>query len=377
MKFLFPQNGDCITPADGSLGKSGITLRVSVDAKEDSEVFINGKKAVRCGNSFTCEADIRGYRTVLFAEDKRYKDSERIAVYFLPDSFGKYRISSDDNILFLQDITDNTEKYKSIFENPYLALYKEAHDLYGAKAHINLFYEFVPEEAAFSDNSRRYFNLSMMTDKFKAEFQANSDWLKLAFHAKSEFPDKPYLHASGDTIRDDAVLIMKEIVRFAGKECISDSTTVHWGEANRDCVRALRNLGFTSLTGYFERNPDGSPLVAYYTDGELTDRIGSRDFFYDESEDMMFGRIDLVLNLNSYEWVMSTLKEVTLDPHRSPFVEIMIHEQYFYPDYSGYLPDFSHRLLDSCRLLHSLGYRGGHISEVIGEKHLNENLDIL
>ncbi|MBQ8310565.1 MAG: hypothetical protein IJX80_06105 [Clostridia bacterium] len=40
--------------------------------------------------------------------------------------------------------------------------------------------------------NRPYFNLSMRTDKFKEEFHANADWLKLSFHAKSEFPPKPY-----------------------------------------------------------------------------------------------------------------------------------------------------------------------------------------
>ena len=33
----------------------------------------------------------------------------------------------------------------------------------------------------------------MMTDRFKEEFKANSDWLKLAFHANSELPDKPFI----------------------------------------------------------------------------------------------------------------------------------------------------------------------------------------
>ena len=40
----------------------------------------------------------------------------------------RFRISSDDNILFLQDINKNKDTYSSIFENPYLAMYKMAHD---------------------------------------------------------------------------------------------------------------------------------------------------------------------------------------------------------------------------------------------------------
>ena len=42
------------------------------------------------------------------------------------------------------------------------------------------------------------FNLSQMTDAYKAEFEAASDWLKFAFHARQEFPDYPYINANYD-----------------------------------------------------------------------------------------------------------------------------------------------------------------------------------
>ena len=51
----------------------------------------------------------------------------------------------------------------------------------------------------------------------------------------------------------------------------------------------------------------------------------------------------------------------------------MIHEQYFYEDYVGYLPDFASRVLKSCELLFQKGYTGAHIDEVLRETPLQSS----
>ncbi len=372
IRFVCPIDGDCVHVRDGRAAcGGGVTLTAAVRGPVGAEVYIDGKEASFMDGLYRAEVTVRGYRHTLTAEDRTNGTSCKIAVYHMPQTLGRYRLSSDDNILFLQDITAHQDTYKSIFDNPYLALYKKAHDLYDAKVHINLFYEFNPAEANFSDKDREYFNLSMMTDRFREEFRANAHWLKLAFHANSEFPDKPYKYASAERVTEDCLKVCREICRFAGPECLNDTTTVHWGEASREGVRALRALGFRSLTGYFEKL-NGEPLVAYYTDDELCDHIGSRDFWMDTEEDMLFGRIDLVLNSGTLAYVQDTLRQVAADPHRGGFVSIMIHEQYFYPDYSHYLPDYEERVLSSCRYLHENGYRGAHICDVTKEPHLRQ-----
>ena len=156
-------------------------------------------------------------------------------------------------------------------------------------------------------------------------------------------------------------------MRFAGRESLSEVTTIHFGEANKECARALRKMGINTLTGYFEHTPKGAPLVSYYAPDDLIDHVGERDFWYDTEEDILFGRIDLVLNLNTYEWVMEEMGKILAHPTRSPFVSIMIHEQYFYGDYGMHRPDFEERVLHPCRLLAENGYKGAHISEVSGE----------
>lgn len=375
LKFLFPVDGDCLNENDGKKIENCLVVPVKVAAPVGHEVFVNGNKAEYKDGVYKAEISVCGYRNTVAAEDKTSGEADEIAVFCMNDPMSKFRVSSDDNILFLQDITKNKDVYKSIFENPYLAVYKKAHDEYGAKVHLNLFYEHIPNE--YFKEHTEYFNLEMMTDKFKDEFRANSDWLKLAFHAKSEFPDMPYKNTTFEQIKEDCVKVCREIVRFAGKECINNTTTIHWGEVNREGVRALRSLGFKSLTGYLTCNADGTPLVSYYLNTDEVKHADERDFWYDKSEDMLFGRIDIVLNLNDYTWVMEEMERICSHPGRSGFVSMMIHEQYFHSDYSAYLPDFEKRVLDACKFLSDRGYKGTHVADMTEEKPLCENYKIL
>ena len=113
--------------------------------------------------------------------------------------------------------------------------------------------EFTEEEMADYAEHKEYFDLSMMTDKFKSEWQANAHWLKLSFHAKSEFPSEPYKRAEGSLIKAHAKQILAEIVRFAGPEVLSACTTVHFGEATEECVTVLREMGYKAVI--VEGNP--------------------------------------------------------------------------------------------------------------------------
>ena len=373
IRFSFPIDGDCLNAADGVLDGDVLTVPVTVAAPYDAEILVNGICASREGEGlYRADIPVTGYRSTLVAENRTDGTETRITVFRLPRHEKKhYRLSSDDNIRFLMEL--NAGDYRSIFDHPYLAVYKKAHDRYGAQVHLNLFYAFDETARGCFSKPHPYFDLSMMTDRYKEEFRANADWLKLAFHSRSEFPDAPYRDAAPETITGDCIAVCREIVRFAGAECISDSTTVHFGEANIPCVRALRALGFRSLTGYFVVRPNGKPLVSYYAPVDLVRHIGARDFWVDTAEDMTFGRIDRVLNIGSLEEILRDMEHIVSDPHRGGFVSVMIHEQYFYEDYKRYLFDFEQRVLDACRYLAKSGYTGAHITDMVREPNLREN----
>jgi len=369
IEFLFPIDGDFVNSRDGEW-RDGV-LYVDFLIKADSTPTVNGIEAHFCEQKgcYVANVGLFGYRNAVVAAADGAE--EIISVFVLTDDkLKKFRPSSDDNIRFLQELTDGD--YKSIFDHPYLAVYKKAHDIYGAKVHLNLHYAFDQNAHKNFKDPHKYFDLSMMTDRYKDEFVANSDWLKLAFHSKAEFPDKPYKDADRQTVRRDCVQILREICRFAGKECISNSTTVHWGEGNREVVRELRSLGFTSLTGYFNL-VNGNPTVSYYFDNDQVDHLCYRDFWMDTKEDMIFGRIDAVLNVSTIDKVLATVTEAAENPHRSGFVSIMIHEQYFYPDYNVHRPDFEARVLEACKILFERGYEGAHITDILKEPDLRDN----
>lgn len=368
LRFLFPLDGDFVNSRDGIWQDDALYVDALLESGEGTPT-VCGISAVydTALGCYKARIPLYGYRNRLVAQTQTQTCIITVLVTE-QEKLKHYRVSSDDNIRFLKELTEGD--YASIFDHPYLAVYKKAHDLYGAKAHLNLFYAFDHQARSFFAEDHGYFDLSMMTDQYKDEFIANSHWLKLAFHAKSEFPDKPYQHADRKTVRDDCIAVCREICRFAGKECISNSTTIHWGAANREVVRELRALGFTSLTGYFWRDQNNIPIVSYYTDPEMADHIGTRDFWMDTAEDMIFGRIDSVLNIGSLEAVLQEVQEAAEDPHRGGFVSIMIHEQYFYPDYINYLADFEARVLESCKILANKGYTGAHISDITNQRPL-------
>lgn len=356
--FVFPIDGDVLNEYDGTVRDGKLYIEAKVES--DSPVKINGVDAVLKDGFYTAEVCIEGEKTVLVAEGSNARDE--IAVFTLKKHIGYYRLSSDDNIIFLYDINKNKDKYKSIFDNPYLAVYKKAHDLYGACVHLNIYYEMTAEHIYFTE-TREYFNLSMMTDKFKAEWQANSDWLKLNFHAKADQPDKPYIDTDYDRIYGDCKKVMEEIVRFAGEETLSKETTVHWGAVTYEGTKAVRDLGIKSLAGYFVLS-GGHPSVSYFYPKGLVEYLSQRDFWYDTELDILYCKIDRVLNLHTAEETIDLLNFMNAKKTRSGFIELMMHEEYFYPDCTLYEPDFVERVLEPCRWVYEHGYKGLFLDDV-------------
>lgn len=364
--FEFPLDGDCLNRYDGEETAAGLQIIARVAAAPELELTVNGCPAVWDGNCYLCPVTLREYRTVLTAEAAGNCTS--VTVYRLRDAVGKYRLSSDDNILFLKDINDHRDQYQSIFENPYLAVYKKAHDLYGACVHLNLYYEYGVDEMKDFSAHKEPFNLSMMTDRFKEEWRANAHWLKLSFHARKNYPDAPYKNASAEEVIRDLEAVHREIIRFAGEETLSPVTTLHFGAANLQVTRALRRHGYRGLAGYFEIDKKGDPLVAYHYPVDLVRHVGGRDFWKDDQEDIIFGRIDCVLNYpHDPAENIKALEEIQKNKHRAGFISMLMHEEYFYSDYRRYRERFEELVLEPCRWCWEHGYRGALMSQVIFE----------
>ncbi|MBN9381186.1 MAG: hypothetical protein J0H74_10485 [Chitinophagaceae bacterium] len=265
---------------------------------------------------------------------------------------GGYRLSIDDNIWFLRDIHENEDKYTSIFENPYLGFLKEVHEQYGTKVHLNLFYQ------------TEGFNLSMLSDKFKDEWKAQTGWLRLSFHALQEFPDMPYRTAGYEEVKRDCSLVMQEIRRFAGEELMGPVTTVHWGEATVEGCRALRDLGYKGLLGYFNVDDD-LPAVSYYLSVEQRRYIKQRFVWKDQQEDIVFFRTSIVLDKTDLDRVRPHLDGYATSGGLPPYADLLVHEQYFYPFYFNYQPDYRQRILTAVQWAQEKGYQPRFLEETI------------
>ena len=358
--FVKPIDGDVLNRYDGSKVGEKLIVDFFVKAEKGKEVFVNGKKAEYSDGLYVVSLPV-------LEGDNKFKaecggECDEINIKRIEKTAGKYRLSSDDNIIFLANINKNKDVYKSIFDDPYLSVYKKAHDLYGTKVHLNIYYA-MPEHPDFS-KKRDYFDLSMMTDKFKAEWEDNSGWLKLNFHAYADKPDKPYIDADYNKVYGDCERVMKEIRRFAGDRALSDETTIHWGATTEEGTKAARDLGLKALAGYMKI--EGSrTVVSYHYPKPLVSYLERRDFWYDKSLDVYICKTDNVLNLHTPEDIEGLLNTLYTDKHRSGFIELMIHEEYFYEDYMAHLPDFEKRVLTACRFASDHGYEPAFLTEAL------------
>ena len=364
-RFLFPIDGDHVNAGDGTLADDTLLLPVRILAPAGARVEVNGIPAIEADGALCATVPLSAGWCTLIAKNLTAGTEDCVRVFCRTDGGRYFRISSDDNILFLADLNSHPE-YTSIFDNPYLAIYRKAHELYGAKVHLNLFYSFPGSPHRHFSAARPPFDLSMMTDRYKAEFEANSDWLKLSFHARSEHPSRPYQNADAATVLADYEAVRREVVRFAGERTFSgDVTTIHWGAVTKEGVAALRDAGHRALMGYFYHTPKGEAMVSYYAPDDLVRHIGRRDFFTDLEMGMTFGRIDLVTNLSTLPKLLEEMREIIASPTRGGFVSFMIHEQFFYGDFIDPRPDFEARVLEPARMLYEAGYRGRLIREVL------------
>ena len=160
----------------------------------------------------------------------------------------------DDNIRCLKELTRGN--YDSIFEHPYLAVYKRLHKRFDLKIQLNLFYEDLE------------FDLSEMTDRYAKEWKKCSDWLKLSFHSRLENV-RPYISSGYDEVYQDCNNVQREICRFASPLSLGKTTTVHYCQATTEGLRALKDCGRSVPDDCSVIGIDGLEMTEY-TDPRLT-----------------------------------------------------------------------------------------------------------
>lgn len=330
---------------------AGETPMVYCRAVSEAPVTINGMPAAASDGAWVLEIPLTvPHLTLTFASGGESRDVELWRVDILHRMF---RLSVDDNVRFLQDIAEHD--YRSIFENPYLAMYRRLHEKYGLKVHMNIYWE-SPEYGDFT--------LLDMPDRYRQEWLDNRDWLRLSFHANADKPNWPYIDAGYAQVHRDCSRVMAQIERFAGRA--GYVTTLHFAETTVDGIRALYDCGIRALLGDFAEN-DGKPCLCYSATQEQFDAVRRHCFWKDPKTGMIFFPCDVVLNCGRLEDISSGLDAFEARYPNRPFMDILIHEQYFYPDYCGYLPDYADRLEAGVQWCLEHGYRPGFVEEILRE----------
>ena len=123
--LLFPVDGDHLNERDGNTEGDALYLTATARSAPGCKVSINGTPATEENGTYRATVCVKEGKNVLCVQNETDGTGATASVYFSTRVTGKYRISSDDNILFLYDITKNKDTYTSIFDNPYLAVYKK------------------------------------------------------------------------------------------------------------------------------------------------------------------------------------------------------------------------------------------------------------
>ncbi|MEA4824476.1 MAG: hypothetical protein VB111_10225 [Clostridiaceae bacterium] len=388
--FVFPIDGDCLCAYDGKERDGALVVNLRIAAPKNAKLTVNGVPAVYRGDTreFCVDYPLRTFRNTLVAIDAANGYHAEIVVYRFREAVGKTRFTVDDTVVVFYDLAK--KRYDSIFDHPFLNCFKRAHDLYGTVTNLNIYYNYDADSACDFSAHKDYFNLSMMPDCYRAEWEANADWLTLSYHAHNNYPSMPFMTQSADFVGESIRKTHAEIRRFAGEASLSPATTQHFGNGYAEQLRAFRENGYRIQFASFRVLDDTAPYLSYYGADGLPAHIRGdgldaydhtagkgttvkhaatgRDFWHDNREDITFCRTDMVLNTIELSRVGPWLAEFIRIPERSGYLTPMIHEEYFYPDYFNYIPDCTERVLAACRFAYEHGYRAAKPEEIVLEK---------
>lgn len=132
------------------------------------------------------------------------------------------QFSIDDTLAVLKELTQ--KRPSSVFEIQPFQFFKQLHTQYGL---VVSFYAFFEDD----DN----FTLAEVTDTYKSEFAANSDWLKFGVHSTNK---------RTSFIKEDGVAeyrrIHAQLKRIAGETCIDTCFRPHFFAIGETTLRTLK-----------------------------------------------------------------------------------------------------------------------------------------
>ena len=328
----------------GTETAEGLEVPICGLADPEALVTIDGRPVRRDDRRFEGTARLtRQVNEVVVASSSQYGElRQTLTLVWDKKAFRRYNFSLDDNVFFLTEIA--RDRPKSLFDHFYLKALKDIHGKYGTCFTANCFFR----------NDHNPFEIKDFPDIYKSEFEDNSDWLRLAFHAYSEFPDRPYQCATPEKLAADYDRVSSEIVRFAGERTLIPPTNLHFGMVPQTSLHVLRERGMKVNTGSFilayPPEDAANPLarccdIGLYYGKDVAEYVVSHLVFYDRFQDMFLCPDAVICNLTPLDRIVPEMDRLLINnPHYNTAIALLSHEQYSYPAYVNYLPDHLRRI---------------------------------
>lgn len=339
------RHGAVVNRHSGRETAAGLELFIEGVTDSAAPVTVNGVKAASDGRRFSASVELKEQFNEIRVETAGAFGafSQTVRVVWDRESFKRYNFFIDDHSFLFTYIA--RERPKSLFDHFYLKFLREMNRKYGMKVTLNCFYR----------NDHQPFELKDFPDAYRQEWRDNADWLRLSFHAYSEFPDRPYQNTAPSKIAADFDRIKGEIIRIAGEETFVPPVVLHWFMARPDAFIALSERGVRVLNGEFV---DASPAVpvcdfGYFRGPGDAMYLNRARQLYDFEHDIVFVKLDCICNLLTPPEIPARLENSLAQD----VISLSSHEQYSYPGYFNYQPDHHERIETALRMVTEHGYK--------------------
>ena len=356
LDILYPRNGAVLNHNHGIETADYLEIEVVCLGGAGGAVLVNGVEADFDGRAFIAKVRLKNKYNAILAEyeDGSGKSIREIQVVWDKASYRRYNFFIDDNSFVFTEIA--RQRPAKLLDHFYLRFLYDMHLRYGTVFTLNCFFR--------NDHDKEHFTLEQFPDCYRREWEENADWLKLAFHAYSEFPDRPYQNATAETLGHDYDLVLGEIARFAGEKSIAPMVALHWAMARPEALKALTDRGVTVLEGQFINPRAGIDDagsreyvcdVGYFVNLDEARYIEKQGVLHDFRHNVTYVKGDCTVNL----WNCKQIEEKIAVASRSKkdFISLATHEQYSFPGYFNYLPDHFQRIETALRLASEAGYK--------------------
>ena len=367
------RQGAVLNHLHGRETDKGLTVQIEGISEYGRPVKVNGVPAEMEGRIFRAEVELtQKFNDVTASVLTPFGTySQTVTLVWDKKSFRRCNFYIDDHSFLFTDLAK--ERPQRAFDHFYLKGLKAIHDKLGFKVTLNCFFH----------NDHHEFVLSDMPDIWKSEFIDNSDWLKLSFHAYSEFPDRPYLEASAEEFGRDYDQVKNEIIRFAGEETWIPPFVIHWANINPAVANELIKRGTRCYSRKFRPSVMGGPSLAdrqkggdmnkiqsisckgadgvatnegldmHFSINEEYDYIKRHNCYYDPTLGVFFLCSCCTCNLTPIEEIKKRFAKQKENAEKYKFEVFCAasHEQYTFPYYPNYIPDHLQRIECATRCL--------------------------